>query len=1173
MKQKLLLLLTATMLSLLPFSAHAANVITMISGQDLGSSLKLYIGATGPVTIDGVSEAYEAGTKTYTLTRHAITITGDVTSLDCSDNQLTALDVSQNTALTSLNCRNNQLAAIDVSHNTALTRLDCANDQLTALDVSKLTALTSLDCGYNQLTTLDVSHNKALGSLNCYSNQLTALDVSKLTALTALYCGENQLTTLNVSQNTALTKLSCTGNQLKALDVSKNTKLTELNCGYNQLTALDVSHNKALTELWCYRNQLKGTAMDALIASLPDRSSQTTKGNLLGIDLGTNESNAISTRQVAAAQALGWNVRNSNNKAYAGNTNVITLTTANATGSKMNLFIQATGSVSITGVTGNFALNTWVTYTTTAQTITITGDVTTLYCTESGVTALDVSHNAILTELQCYYNQLTALDVSHNKALTTLWCYNNALKALDVSQNTALTHLNCGSNQLTALDVSHNTELTTLGCGDNQLKALDVSHNTELTLLSCYRNQLTALSLVYNRKLTGLDCSINQLKALNVVNNIALTKISCFGNKIKGAYMESLVASLPNRSSLSPKGTLKAINLTSATEGNTISVTQVATAEARGWNVEDTKDNYYPGTENVITMNTANSVGSKMPLYIDGTGVVTLTGVSGAYKSGLATYTTTSQEVSISGDVTMLNCDDNAITTLKVGGNALLYELRCSRNQLKVLDLSRNPDLKTLYCYDNQIKRAAMDALIASLPDRSAMTEKGIMYGIDLTGTTEGNVISTLQVAAAKARGWNIEDTKGNAYAGSTPVATNVITMTTAKAVGDQITLNIKADGVVVTLDGVSEAYEEGNSTYTLTAQTVTITGDVTELTCSDNSLTDLYLSQDVLLKRLTCDGNQLTTLDVSQNKALIYLSCARNQFTALDLSANTALTWLSCNDNHIRGAKMDALIASLFDRSAETTKGIMAGIDLKTTTEGNVITTAQVAAAKARGWIIVDSGINEYAGSTPNVITMTTSYDVGTDISLSINAKGDVTVSGAANSEPFEVDTFIGYTTTRQTITITGDVTELFCDDIALTAFDASKDKELAFLSCYGNQFRGTTMDAVIASLPDRTGAEIAGIIVVVSNLETDANRNVCTTAQVAAAKAKNWSCLNCVESGSYQDYAGSDPSGISNVQTDDTNAVPAAIYDLSGRRIPQMQHGVNIVRMSNGRTRKVIK
>jgi hypothetical protein len=136
MKQKLLLLLTAAMLSLLPFSAHAANVITMISGQDLGSSLKLYIGATGPVTIDGVSEAYEAGTKTYTLTRHVITITGDVTGLSCSDSKLTDLDVSQNTALTSLNCRNNQLTALDVSHNTALTGLDCANDQLTALDVS-----------------------------------------------------------------------------------------------------------------------------------------------------------------------------------------------------------------------------------------------------------------------------------------------------------------------------------------------------------------------------------------------------------------------------------------------------------------------------------------------------------------------------------------------------------------------------------------------------------------------------------------------------------------------------------------------------------------------------------------------------------------------------------------------------------------------------------------------------------------------------------------------------------------------------------------------------------------------------------------------------------------------------------------------------------------------------
>ena len=50
----------------------------------------------------------------------------------------------------------------------------------------------------NQLTNLDVSQNTALTDLDCYSNQLTSLDVSQNTALTYLYCDNNQLTCLNV---------------------------------------------------------------------------------------------------------------------------------------------------------------------------------------------------------------------------------------------------------------------------------------------------------------------------------------------------------------------------------------------------------------------------------------------------------------------------------------------------------------------------------------------------------------------------------------------------------------------------------------------------------------------------------------------------------------------------------------------------------------------------------------------------------------------------------------------------------------------------------------------------------------------------------------------------------------------------------------------------------------
>jgi hypothetical protein len=145
---------------------------------------------------------------------------GDLVSLTCNANQLTALDVSECSALTALACGNNQLTALEVSANTALTSLDCAVNQLTALDVSECSALTALACGNNQLTALDLSANTALTSLDCVVNQLTALDLSANTALTSLVCHTNQITVLDLSLNAGLTDLICDNNLLTTLDLN-----------------------------------------------------------------------------------------------------------------------------------------------------------------------------------------------------------------------------------------------------------------------------------------------------------------------------------------------------------------------------------------------------------------------------------------------------------------------------------------------------------------------------------------------------------------------------------------------------------------------------------------------------------------------------------------------------------------------------------------------------------------------------------------------------------------------------------------------------------------------------------------------------------------------------------------------------------------------------------------
>ena len=223
--------------------------------------------------------------------------------LDCRENQLTELNVSRLTALTWFACSANPLTELDVSKNTALTFLSCSNDQLTELDVSQNTALDTLNCWANLFTSLDVSKNTELDYLDCGLNQLTSIDLSNNTKLRTLYCDRNQLTALDVSNQTALVYLSCLVNQLTSLDVSHNTVLMALDCGDNQLTSLDVSENTELLALGCYKNQIYGERMDALIESMP-----TVTESELYVLYYEKEQNVMTTKQAAAAKAKGWQV-------------------------------------------------------------------------------------------------------------------------------------------------------------------------------------------------------------------------------------------------------------------------------------------------------------------------------------------------------------------------------------------------------------------------------------------------------------------------------------------------------------------------------------------------------------------------------------------------------------------------------------------------------------------------------------------------------------------------------------------------------------------------------------------------------------------------------------------------------------------------------------------------
>lgn len=73
------------------------------------------------------------------------------------------------------------------------------------------------------------------------------------------------------------------------------------------------------------------------------------------------------------------------------------------------------------------------------------------------------------------------------------------------------------------------------------------------------------------------------------------------------------------------------------------------------------------------------------------------------YDAVLVTYTLTSQNVIIKGDIKHLGCDENELRLLDVTKNAALETLYCSDNELTAMDLSKNVALKNLNCYGNKL--------------------------------------------------------------------------------------------------------------------------------------------------------------------------------------------------------------------------------------------------------------------------------------------------------------------------------------------------------------------------------------------------------------------------------------------------------------------------------------
>ena len=470
--------------------------------------------------------------------------------------------------------------------------------------IEHFVALTSLGCYNNQLTELDLSNNTILQNLYCFSNSIETLDISNNTALIDLRCGDNQLSSLDLSNNVDLKYLNCESNELTSIDVSKNLSLETLYCDINYLTHLDVSNNKALIDLACYGNQIKDTEMDILVNSLPIQSYAEFNVYYPDEEEGNVCTKAqVSIAKQKGWLVLYWN--NGKWEEYGGYEPSIIINEANFPDANFRTYLLnqsygADGKITESEISNIESIDVHEQGIMSLKGVEFFTALQYLFCYKNQIKSLDVSKNSALKELWCYNNQLKSLDVSNNLALQKLvcpvnklteldvsmltllqqfQCQTNKITKLDVSNNTALNMLNCGSNNLTSLDISKNTVLETLYCNSNQLTTIDISQNALLSKLYCYNNLFTNLDVSNNPNLTVIECSNNYLTSLDVSKNTNLTFLSCYCNSICGNNMDNLVNSLP----VQENAQFWVYNSDDENENNVCTTIQVQQANAKGW--------------------------------------------------------------------------------------------------------------------------------------------------------------------------------------------------------------------------------------------------------------------------------------------------------------------------------------------------------------------------------------------------------------------------------------------------------------------------------------------------------------------------------------------------------------------------------------------------------------
>lgn len=718
----------------------------------------------------------------------------DLITLDVSNQAISSLvGIEDFAALQTLNCSNNDLSTLDVSLNINISDLDCSDNALTLIELANSVALTSIDCSNNNLADLDISANANVSTLNVSNNQIKKIDVSNNTTLAILDCSVNAIEALDISTNTAIASLSCNNNALKTLNLNNgnNGILVTLNALNNPdlfcIQVDDVANANAAAgwqkdatatyNLGCgtyvpddnFEQALIDQGIDSdntlnnFVPTLDVRNvlvldvSGLSIADLTGIEDFQDLQDLNCSNNALSILDLNSNIQLQNlicsnnqieNLSLVQNTNLVsidcsvnslfTLDIKNANNVSIvtfiatnnpNLFCINVDDASIGNIPAGWQKDAIATYNPDCENNRYTAIPDANFeqaLIDLGLDAGPLDNQVLtsniehVTSLSVNDKQIESLEGIQDFALLqSLDCSNNFLNSLDVSNMQNLEELFCSSNYFLTnnsaningvLNIDGAINLRKLFCASNNLADLNVSALPNLEALDCADNALNTLDITGNIVLQLLNCSNNDLVNLNISTNLALEDVNCDSNNIS-----NLITATVNNTTLThlscANNDLSAIQI-----GNYIGLLSLK-ANTNKLSQLNTGTNinleFLEASRNEITNLDVSANINLVQLYVSQNQLAQLNLVSNTLLQNV-------------------DCDFNEITQLTVGNLTDLKYLTCANNELTEIDAGTNTNLVELDVSSNAITNLVLPNDITQLK-RFNCSNNQLSEGFDLS--------------------------------------------------------------------------------------------------------------------------------------------------------------------------------------------------------------------------------------------------------------------------------------------------------------------------------------------------------------------------------------------------------------------------------------------------------